>query len=455
MSQQLAAPMPVDDQAPGPAGVPLLGNTLQFGRDAFSFLRECAARYGDVVNFTVLGRQFYQLNHPAHIEHVLIHNQKNYQKGSFLTAQFDDFIGEGLLLSDGALWRQQRQLVQPAFHPTRIARFADTMTAFTTRLLDTWQGDVPQDLQPQMSQLTLEIVAHALFDVDIREDERAITEAVNVVLAHLVRRTSSPLTPPMWVPTPSNRRYRRALDTLDGILTELIVERRTAGAAGDDVISMLLRAEADSGTPQTDEQLKDELLTLLFAGHETTAVALTFAVHSIATHPEVTAKFEAELDTVLGGRTPTFADVCSLTYTENIVKEALRLYPPVFGIIREAIEPDEIGGYRIPAGAVVAMNQLVVHRDPRYFESPDEFDPDRWTEAFAARLPRFAYFPFGGGPRKCIGERFAMLEAVLVLATMYQRFRFDLISERDLNLKPSITTRPKSPIVVVPRRRSA
>ena len=436
---------------PGPSGLPLLGNTLDFGRHTFTFLQSCGREYGDVVSFEVLGQQFYQLNHPDHIHRVLVDNNANYTKGSFLTRQFGEFLGKGLLLNEGGDWRRQRHLVEPAFDPDRISVYAEMMTRVTERLLETWTPGEPRDIGADMTELTLEIVAAALFDIDIRTDAPQIRQDFQSVTDEFRKRTARPISFPPWVPTPRNRRYQRALDRLDDFIYDVIERRRTD--LGDDIVSVLLRAGSEDGREMDTKQLRDEAMTLLFAGHETTAVALTFTWYLLATHPPVSKALYTEVDDVLGGDPPTMSDVPALSVTRRVLKESLRLYPPVFGILREPIEEDEIGGYTIPAGSTVAMNQLVVHRDPRFFDDPNAFVPDRWTSDLDADRPQFAYFPFGGGPRRCIGDRFAMLEATLVVATVAQRYRFELLSDRELTLKPSVTTRPEKPIIVRPTAR--
>lgn len=436
---------------PGPEGLPLLGNTLDFGRHTFEFLQGCRRDFGDVTHFEVLGQSFYQVNNPDDIEYVLVDNNTNYTKGRFLTGQFGDLIGDGLLLNDGDAWRRQRRIVQPAFHPDRIAVYTEMMTDCTERLLRSWKPGSERDIQADMTRLTLEIISRALFDVDIRGDVPEISDAFTAVMEEVRLRTARPVSFPQWIPTPRNRRYQRALATLDEIVYDVIALRREC--PGRDVVSMLLAAQGETNDESNREQLRDEVVTLLIAGHETTAIALTFAWFLLATHADAEACFHAELKEVLNGRTPTLADVPRLEFTSKVIKETLRLYPPVFGVLREPIDDDVVGGYRIPAGTTVAMNQIAVHYDPRFFDDPEVFDPDRWTSDFEATLPRFAYFPFGGGPRRCIGERFALLEATLVLATIGHRYCFDLASERELQLMPSVTTRPKHPIRVIPQER--
>ncbi|WP_435075595.1 cytochrome P450 [Halorubrum sp. HHNYT27] len=436
---------------PGPKGLPVLGNTLQFGRHTFNFLQQCRKEYGDVVYFEVLGQPFYQLNDPEDIHHVLVENNTNYTKGSFLTKQFGEFLGKGLLLNEGDDWRRQRHLVQPAFDPERISIYAEMMTDYTERLLAGWEAGTPRDIHTDMTRLTLEVAASTLLDIDIREESSELRSAFHDIMEEFRKRTARPVSLPQWVPTPRNRRYQHALEQINEIVYDIIARRRAE--PGNGVVSMLLEASDEPDTTVNDKQLRDEIVTLLFAGHETTAIALTFTWYLLATHPRQEERLVAELDDVLDGEPPTMSAVPDLEYTRKVLKESLRLYPPVFGILREPVRDDQIGGYQIPSGATVAMNQIAVHHDPRFFDDPKAFTPERWSDAFEESLPQFAYFPFGGGPRRCIGERFAMLEATLVVATIAQQYHLELVSDRDLTLKPSVTTRPDKPIRVRPELR--
>jgi len=445
MSRHTTTPNP-----PGPRGLPVLGNTLQFGRHTFDFLRRCR-EYGDVVYFEVLGQPFYQLNDPADIHHVLVDNNENYTKGSFLTKQFGEFLGKGLLLNEGDDWRRQRHLVQPAFDPERISIYAEMMTSYTERLLDSWEAGTPRDIHTDMTQLTLEVAASTLLDIDIRAESSELRTAFHDITEEFRKRTARPVSLPQWIPTPRNRRYQHALEQINDIVYEIIARRRTE--PGNGVVSMLLAASDESDETVDNKQIRDEIVTLLFAGHETTAVALTFTWYLLATHPRQEERLVTELDDVLDGESPTMSAVPDLEYTRKVLKESLRLYPPVFGILREPVQDDQISGYQIPAGATVAMNQIAVHHDPRYFDDPKAFTPARWSDDFEESLPQFAYFPFGGGPRRCIGERFAMLEATLIVATVAQQYHLELVSDRDLTLKPSVTTRPEKPIRVRPEAR--
>ena len=429
-------------QPPGPDGLPFVGVTREFAKDRLGFVTRMAEEYGDVVRSPVAGGDaFYGLYHPDHIRYVLVENNQNYVKGEIFQRQLS-LLGEGVLNAEGERWRRQRHMVEPAFHPNRIAGYEEPMTDFTERLVDDYTDGEVRNVHGDMMTLTLEIVAHALFDVDIREAQDDVGRALETVMAHSRRRSARLVNIPDWVPTPGNVQYLRAANALDSIVSGIIEERRDGDDDSLDVVSMLMTAEDESGEGMTDEQIHDEVMTLLLAGHETTAQALTYTWYLLATHPEVEQRLLAELDEVLAGDTPTVADLTALTYTEKVIRESMRLYPPVWGLLREPIADDEIDGYRIPAGKSVGVFQWVTHRDPRFYDDPLAFQPERWTDDFRRNLHPFAYFPFGGGPRRCLGDRFALQESRLVLATMAQSIHFEAIPSTDLELEPAITLRP-------------
>lgn len=431
------------DHPPGPDGLPFIGATRDFASDRLGFVTRTAREYGDVVHVPIAGGEdFYNLFHPDHVRHVLVENNQHYVKGEFFQRHLA-LLGEGVLNADGETWRRQRHMVEPAFHPDRIEEYAEPMTDFTAAMVDEWEDGEIRDVHGDMMQLTLEIVANALFDVDIRDAEGDVGRALETVMAHSRRQSGRIIDVPDWVPLPGNIEYLRASRALDNVVDDIIEERRGTEDTGD-VVSMLLRAEDETGSGMTDDQIRDEVMTLLLAGHETTAQALTYTAYLLAHHPTVEATLLQELDDVLGDTTPTVADVSELTYTEKIVRESMRLYPPVWGLIRETVDADEIGGYRIPAGKTVGMYQWVTHRDARFYDDPVAFVPDRWTESFRSELHPFAYFPFSGGPRRCLGDRFAMQEACLVVATLFQNVHFEALRNEELELAPAITLRPAS-----------
>ncbi|RJT00211.1 cytochrome P450 [Halococcus sp. IIIV-5B] len=437
---------------PGPSGLPVVGSMPRSVLEGLAFRERMANEYGDVVHWESPQGPVYQLNHPDDIEHVLVHNNTNYVKGQQFQRVLGPLTGNGILNSEGEAWRRNRHLVQPSFHPKRIQVYAEMMTEFTDTMLADWQDGETRAIHEDMMELTLRIVSQALFGVDI---DRYVDDIERAVNAFLPATSSLPnLLLPEAVPLPSRRKMARARETLDGVVDEIIREKR-ADPGEHDVISMLLAARDDDGDPLSDEQIRDEVITLITAGHETTAVSLTYTTYLLAQHPEAEAKLVAEIDSVLDGERPTMADLPDLTYTERVVKESMRLFPPVPGIVREAEAADELGGYPIPAGAKVFMNQWVVHRDARWYDDPLAFDPDRWTRTFEKSLPHLAYFPFSAGPRRCIGDRFAMLEARLLLATVYQDYHLELASDRNLEVVPTVTSRPKEPVSMVVHERSA
>jgi cytochrome P450 len=443
-------PPVTDELPPGPDGIPVVGNYLAFVRDPFEFMTSTAREYGDIAAWEELDGPIYQLNHPDYVERVLVANNENYVKGQSFQRTLGPITGNGILNSEGAVWRRNRHLIQPAFDPDRIREYAELMTDATEELLATWEDGETQPVHGDMMTVTLRIVARALFGVDIDEHVDEVGAALEEFMD--ASESLSHFVLPERVPTPSRRRIERARERLDCVVYELIEERR-ANPGERDVISMLLAVTDDGGEGLSDEQIRDEVVTLLLAGHETTALALTFTAYALARHPHVEERLVAELDETLEGRVPTIRDLANLTYTERVVEESMRLYPPVPGIVREPVEPDVIGGYEIPAGATIRMHQWVVHRDPRWYDDPLAFRPERWTDDLERSLPKLAYFPFGAGPRRCIGDRFTMLEARLLLATIYQRYHLELTPGTELDLMATVTARPKHEIPMTVHRR--
>jgi cytochrome P450 len=427
-------------EPPGPRGLPVVGSFLDYQRDPYGFLREMARTYGDVVHYEILGIDFYQVNHPEGIERVLVGNNQNYLKGELFQRSLGPVTGQGLLNAEGEQWRRQRHRIQPAFHPERIAGYADTMVARTEDLAGTWTDGRTRDVHEDMMRLTLEIVAEALFGVDVERDIDTVSESLEVVMNFSEGFLTTLI--PFDLPTPARRRYETAIDDLEEVVYRIVDERQRN--PGDDVVSWLLDA-GEEGEGPSRELIRDEVMTLLLAGHETTALVLTFTWFLLAQHPDVERRLVDELHAELDGP-PTMADLDDLPYLERVVKESMRLYPPVPSIIREPIEDDVIQGYRVPAGAAVSINQWTVHRDPRWYDDPMAFRPWRWTDDLEDDLPRLAYFPFSAGPRRCIGDRFAMLEAQLVLATLARDYHLELVSDPTLDLIPTITARPSNPV---------
>jgi cytochrome P450 len=429
---------------PGPDSVGRRKFSGQLGlvrRDPLAFFTHCAKTYGDITGMRYFNFRVFFINHPDFIEDVLVNNARKFHKGRVLQANKGVF-GEGLLTSEGSFWLRQRRLAQPAFHRARIATYAETMVQYTQRLLDSWHDGEERDIHEEMMRVTLQIVGKTLFDADVAKDAREVGQSLELLM-ELSADFGKAIMIPEWVPTLHNLRKTRAIRKLDKIIYRIIEERRKSERDTGDLLSMLLAARDDDGSRMTDKQLRDESITLFLAGHETTANALSWTWWLLAQHPEAENKLHAELDSLLAERVPTLDDVPKLKYTERVLTESLRLYPPAWGTARIAMEDHEIGGYHIPKGTGVSLTQWTMHRDPRWFTDPEIFRPERWEDGLAKRLPRFAYFPFGGGPRQCIGNTFALMEATLVLATIAQKFRFRLVVGHPVVPLPSITLRPR------------
>jgi cytochrome P450 len=438
---------------PGPRGRLISGNLSQYVEDPLGFMTQCAHQYGDVVALGFGPKPVVVLNHPDLIEYVLVTGNRSFKK-DFTIQLYRPFLGNGLLTSEGDFWLRQRRLAQPAFQRQRSAGYGEAMVAYTERMLAGWRDGETRDLHADLMGLTLDIAARTLFGIDMTGEAHRVGEALADGLEGIDNRFSGLLFPPLWVPTANNRRIHRARRTLDEILYRKIEEKRRSGEMGDDLLSILLHArDEDDGSRMTDLQLRDEAMTLLLAGHETTALALSWTWYLLALYPEVEEELEAELQAVLGGHSPTVADLPRLRYTEQVITEAMRLYPPAYGQGREAIHDCTIGGYQVHRGTTIFFFQCVLHRDGRYFDHPDEFRPGRWADGLAQRLPKYAYFPFGGGPRMCIGNTFALMETALVLATVAQRFRMRLVPGHAVTPWPSITLRPRHGIKVTLEKR--
>ena len=357
---------------------------------------------------------------------------------------------------DGDFCRRQRKLAQPAFHTKRVQAYAQVMVDYTARLLDQWQPGQVRDINRDMMRLTLGIVAKTLFNADIDKDANRIGEALTVILEVTTARVQSPIQViPEWIPTPGNRKRKAAVEELDRIVMGIIDERRAASDDQGDLLSMLMLARDDEGGGMTDRQLRDEAVTIVLAGHETTANALAWTWYLLAQHPEVEARLHAELDRVLGDRLPTTDDLRQLAYTEMVVKESMRLYPPIPTIARLAMENLVIGDYPVRKGLIISLSPNVIHHDPRWYPEPDAFRPERFTKENEKLLPKCAYLPFSTGPRICIGNSFAMMEAVLILATMAQRYRLAILPGQTITPHAALTLRPTPNIQMTPVRRPA
>ena len=426
---------------PGPKPHFLYGNMPLASEDPLAVFSSWAKEYGDIFYYRAAWLHVYFLNHPDLIEAVLVKNYQNFLKDRVIRKS-RWFFGQGLLTNEGESWLRQRRLSQPAFHRERVASYGRIMTDYTQQMLAAWREGEIRDLHQEMMRLTLQVVVRCLFNVESVETQ-PISTAMNILMRNStgVRLLLPPIA--RYAPTPAMIEFRRSVRRLDETVYGIIESKRREERDSGDLLSMLMQARDEDGSRMSDKQLRDEVLTFLLAGHETTALALSWTWWLLGQHPEVEERLHAELERVLAGRAPAAADLPALNYTERVVKESMRLYPPAWGVARTVMKDFELRGYRIPAGANVVMSQWVMHRDARYFLQPEKFDPDRWLTEAAQKLPRFAYFPFGGGPRQCIGTAFAMMEATLILATMAQQFRFRPLPGQDMTPLPSFTLRPR------------
>jgi cytochrome P450 len=420
-------------------------------------MTRCARDCGDMTAFWLGHHHIYLANNPALIEEVLVEKCRHFIK-HFALRLNPGILGKGLLTSETDFWLRQRRLIQPAFSRNRLAAYGPPMVAAAERVLDEWAPGEPREILNEMSRITLDIAAKTLFDADAHDSANEVRDALQYMLDSFLVRFNRFLLPiPMWVPTPRNLLMARALRRLDKIIYGYIRQRRQCGEDKGDLLSILLHArDENDGKGMTDRQVRDEAMTLFLAGHETTALALSWTWYLLAVNPAVEQRLVAEVRQVLGGRRPTLGDVPRLRYAEAVVTESMRLRPPVYAFGREATEDCEIGGYHVPRKTTILMSQWVVHHDSRWFPEPEKFQPERWLDERAQRVPKHAYFPFGGGQRLCIGNTFAIMETVLVLATIAQRFRFTLAEGHEVIPQATFTLRPKGgiPAVITPRTRT-
>jgi len=426
---------------------------VEIARNPLAMMIAMQRDHGDIAHWRIGPQNLYLINHPDLIRDVLVTNGRNFTKSRGLE-RARRLLGNGLLTSEGEFHLRQRRLAQPAFHRQRIAAYAGTMSSYAERTSERWRDGVTVDMHTEMMRLTLGIVARTLFDADVDEEAGEIGEALTAAFEHF-NFAMLPFTELLdRLPLPAVRRFNAARDTLDRTIYRMINERRKSGEDRGDLLSMLLMAtdtEGD-GKGMSDSQLRDEALTIFLAGHETTANALTWTWYLLSQHPEIEARLHAEIDS-LRNRTPTYEDLPSLPYTRMVFAESMRLYPPAWAIGRRAIEPFEARGFVIPERSVVIMSQYIMHRDERYFPDPERFDPERWTPEAQATRPKFSYFPFGGGTRVCIGEQFAWMEGILLLAILAQKWGMRLEPGHRVEIQPLITLRPKHGMKMTLHRR--
>jgi cytochrome P450 len=442
---------------PGPRGYPILGVLPHLRSDPIRTFLDAADRFGDLVHLKAGPYHGFLLCEPADIKHVLQDNARNYHK-SPLYQRLRDSLGDGLLTSEDDVWLRQRRLAQPAFHRQRVTAMADAMVDCAEQMFERWDRAAslgePVDLVAEMMAVTQRIIVRTMFSTDLG----ATAAVVNRTWPIINRRIGETF----WstkletsLPLPANRRFWRALRELETVVYRIIADRRKTRRDESDLLSMFLAARDDeTGTGMTDRQLRDEVVTMLLAGHETTSLALSWTYYLLSQHPEVERRIAAEIDRVIGADRPSFAHLERLTVTRRAIEESLRLYPPAWGFSRRALADDEIGGYRIPKGSLVFLIPFVVHRRPKLWPDPERFDPDRFAPALESARPRFAYFPFGGGPRGCIGAQFAMVEAQLIVAVIAQRYRIEILPDQQIRAEPLITLRPAPGLRAMVRKRA-
>lgn len=430
--------------AAGPPGEFVFGNVQAFRADPLGLVTTAARDYGDIVRFRLGPHVEHLLNHPDHAAHVFQKNRDNYDKATRSTHHISRVCGESLLTVNGEFWERQRRLLQPAFHRDSIRNFASLMADACGGMLDRWDAEQPavatRDLSSEMMRLTYTIVARALFSTDVGRDAAQIEPAMRVLLEETFRRLQRIFSFPGWIPTPANRRFGHALAALDGIVFEIIEEhQRGGGERRDDLLTMLLEArDPESGQGLDETQLRNETVTLLIAGHETTSNALTWTFHLLATHPSIQEEVREEVSSVLGGRVPALEDIPELALTTNAIRESMRLYPPIWIMERHVVEEDVIAGYRMPKDSSVVVCPWTLHRHPEFWEAPEEFRPARFDGS-----PTPAYLPFGAGPRFCIGNEFALLEAKIITAMLLQRYRLKPVPGARIEPFPGITLPPR------------
>jgi len=439
-------------EMPGPPARHAFRNIRDLRRDPFALSKQFVARYGDIVGFHFGRIKSVLIQHPAHLQWVLQENNQNYTKGE-IVSRAKVLIGEGLFSSEGAAWRRQRRLMQPLFVRSALDRLVEPMVDGIAARIDRFERFAQEgrtvDLADEMTALTLTVVGRALFGLDLEAEAPTVGRSLTEALDYVNRRVTSLAMLPLAVPTVRSLRFRRARNELNGVVHRMIEQRRRSGERGSDLLSLMLDArDADSGEAMSARQVRDETMTFVLAGHETTAMALTWSWYLLTRHPHVDAALREELECVLGGRTPGVDDLSRLDLTRRIVQEAMRLYPPLWGFARQAVGSDVIGGYLIPPRTFISLIPYLTHRNAEFWPDPERFDPDRFTPERCKERPRFAYLPFSAGPRQCIGNEFALIEAQLALAMMRQRFRVETVDEGDIEASATVTTRPRVPIRV-------
>ncbi|MEH2195233.1 MAG: cytochrome P450 [Nostoc sp.] len=442
---------------PGPRGFPIIGCFPQMSTNPLQFLTNAAREHGGVVHLGAIGpQQLYLIADPDCIKYVLQENPQNYTKGE----NFKDIklvIGEGLVISEGDSWRSQRRLMQPSFHRQQIAAMVDDMTQLTNQMLERWQKKAvgtTLDVSEEMLVLTQKILLKTTLSLEADSDITELTQAWNIIYKFLSDRLWAVIKPPISFPTPKNRQFTQAINTLRTVANKIIQQRKQGNDTTHDILSMFMSTQDESGNGLSDRQLHDQIVGLFSAGFETSAVTLGWIWYLLSKYPTVERQLQAELTTVLAGRTPTFEDLPQLKYTKMVVQEAMRLYPGAWVYARNNLADDSIGGYDIPGGSMLLISPFVTHRLPDFWDNPEGFDPERFTPENSADRPRYAYFPFGGGQRQCLGDMFALTEIQLIVAMVCQRFRLNLLPEHPVECQPLLTLQIRKGIMMTLKPRT-
>jgi cytochrome P450 len=435
-------------------GKPVIGSLPDFRKSMVQTLVDGWREYGDVVRYRG-PISLISIAHPDHVQYILRDNAANYHHADFEIKKLQPTFRNGLVTSQGDFWARQRKMMQPTFHRDRIDGFASMMADTTAATLERWgdfQDGKPVDMRVEMQRLTLQILTNAVFSSDWADEAEKIIPAVTIANEYTNKRLLSPVDPPEWAPLPSVKEFASVRQTVDDLVYGLITERRKSEPK-DDILSLLLDARDDEGKGMTDLELHDELISLIFAGHETVSVCLTWTWYHLSKDPSVAQKVRDEVDETIGDRPPTLDDVRKMQYIWQVLQEALRMYPPIWVIPRTPLEVDEIDGYRLEPGEMLFISPYVVHRHTSFYDNPESFDPDRIARENTTNWHRYQYIPFGGGPRKCIGHEFAMLEMTIIVAMVTQLFRLDLVPGHPVVPKPMVTLRPAHgmPMIVTPR----
>jgi cytochrome P450 len=428
---------------PGPKGLPGLGLLLEIRKDPLGTLQRVAREFGDVVTFPVLGKDRVLLNRPEYIQQLLLLQHAKLHKSALTKMAVQPLLGDGLLISEGDFWRQQRRLAQPAFHKSRVNEYEPAMVECALAQTRKWSDGETRNMAEEMMQLTLEVAVQTLFGTSLAGESEKIGRSMTFLMRHYLQRARTPWRIPEAWPTRANKIARRDREYLDSLVYRIIEERKKDMRPCRDLLSMLMAAMNEDGSRMTAKQLRDETMTLFLAGHETTALALGWTWYLLSENPQAEGRLHEELDATLHGNPATVADLERLPYLQAVVRESLRLYPPAYMMARANVTPVMIGEYEIPAGTTILSSQWVTHRDARYFEEPEAFRPERWLDRLEERLEGGTYYPFGDGPRRCIGQGFALLEIALAIAAIAQKFRFVLVPGARIEVEPLITLRPR------------